>query len=146
MRAYRQAGNAPSYRALGRKAPLDIELKFRFFVDGYQRPSRRNFYGGTSCDWDRQERRRKVEQDFGSLTSDTNSQVRGMIDQAQGTAEKFYGQAKDAASDAAEGVRKTAVSFEDTLHHTIQNKPYTAVAIALGLGLGIGWLFGRAAN
>jgi hypothetical protein len=37
------------------------------------------------------------------------------------------------------GVRKTAISFEDTLRHTIENKPYTAVAIALGLG----WLFGR---
>jgi ElaB/YqjD/DUF883 family membrane-anchored ribosome-binding protein len=55
------------------------------------------------------------------------------MDQAQGTAEKFYGQAKDAASDAAEGVRKTASSFEDMVRHTIENKPYTAVAIALGL-------------
>jgi uncharacterized protein YjbJ (UPF0337 family) len=88
----------------------------------------------------------KVEHGFGRVTGDTKTQVEGMIDQAQGTAEKFYGQAKDAASDAAEGVRKTAVSFEDTLHHTIQNKPYTAVAMALGLGLGLGWLFGRAAN
>jgi ElaB/YqjD/DUF883 family membrane-anchored ribosome-binding protein len=61
------------------------------------------------------------------------------MDQAQGTAEKFYGQAKDAASDAADGVRKTASSFEDMVRRTIENKPYTAVAIALG----IGWLFGR---
>jgi ElaB/YqjD/DUF883 family membrane-anchored ribosome-binding protein len=61
------------------------------------------------------------------------------MDQAQGTAEKFYGQAKDAASDAADGVRRTASSFEDVVRHTIENKPYTAVAIALG----IGWLFGR---
>jgi uncharacterized protein YjbJ (UPF0337 family) len=90
----------------------------------------------------------KVEHGFGRVTADTETQVQGMLDQAQGTAEKFYGQAKDAASDAAEGVRKTAVSIEDTLHHTIRNKPYTAVAIALGLGLGLGlgWLFGRAAT
>ena len=87
-----------------------------------------------------------VEEGVGRATDDTKSQVQGVIDQAQGTAEKFYGQAKDAASDAAEGVRKTAVSFEDTLHHTIRNKPYTAVAIALGLGLGLGWLFGKAAT
>jgi uncharacterized protein YjbJ (UPF0337 family) len=88
----------------------------------------------------------KVEQDFGRVNGDAKSRVESVLDQAQGTAEKFYGQAKDAASDAANGVRKTAVSFEDTLHQTIQNKPYTAVAIALGLGLGLGWLFGRAAN
>ena len=62
-----------------------------------------------------------------------------MDDQAEGTAEKFRGQAKDAASDAGDGVRKTASSFEDTVRHTIENKPYTAVAVALG----IGWLFGR---
>jgi hypothetical protein len=36
-------------------------------------------------------------------------------------------------------VRKTASSFEDMVRHTIENRPYTAVAIALG----IGWLFGR---
>ena len=62
----------------------------------------------------------KVEHGFGRVSGDTKTQVEGMIDQAQDTAEKFYGQAKD----AAKGVRKTAVSFEDTLHHTIQNKPY----------------------
>jgi ElaB/YqjD/DUF883 family membrane-anchored ribosome-binding protein len=62
-----------------------------------------------------------------------------MDDQPQGTAEKFHGQVKDAASDAADGVRKTASSFEDMVRHTIENKPYAAAAIALG----IGWLFGR---
>lgn len=88
----------------------------------------------------------KIEHGFGRVTGDTETQAEGMMDQAHGAAKKFYGQAKDTASDAAEGVRKTAVSFEDTLHHTIRNKPYTAVAIALGLGLGLGWLFGRAAT
>ena len=81
----------------------------------------------------------KVEEGLGRATGDTKSQVQGVMDQAQGTAEKFYGQAKDAASDAADGVRRTASSFEDMVRHTIENKPYTAVAIALG----IGWLFGR---
>ena len=81
----------------------------------------------------------KVDEGFGRATGDTKSEVQGVMDQAQGTAEKFYGQAKDAASDAADGSRKTASSFEDMVRHTIENKPYTAVAIALG----IGWLFGR---
>ena len=81
----------------------------------------------------------KVEEGFGRATGDAKSEVQGVMDQAQGTAKKFYGQAKDAASDAAEGARKTASSFEDVVRHTIESKPYTAVAIALG----IGWLFGR---
>jgi uncharacterized protein YjbJ (UPF0337 family) len=81
----------------------------------------------------------RVEEKFGRVTGDTKSQVQGVIDQAQGTAENLYGQAKDAASSAAEGVRKTASSFEDIFRRTIEDKPYTAIAIALGLG----WLIGR---
>ena len=81
----------------------------------------------------------RVEEGFGRVTGDTKSQVQGVIDQAQGTAENLYGQAKDAASSAAEGVRKTASSFEDIVRRAIEDRPYTAVAIALALG----WLFGR---
>jgi len=66
-------------------------------------------------------------------------QVQGVIEQAQGTAENLYGQAKDVATGAARGVRKTASSFEDIVRHTIEDRPYMAVAIALALG----WLFGR---
>jgi uncharacterized protein YjbJ (UPF0337 family) len=81
----------------------------------------------------------KVEEAFGRATGDTKSQIQGVVDQAQGTAENLYGQAKDAASNAAEGLRKTTSSLEDIVRHTIEDRPYTAVAIALGLG----WLFGR---
>jgi uncharacterized protein YjbJ (UPF0337 family) len=81
----------------------------------------------------------RVEEEFGRVTGDTKSQVQGVIDQVQGTAENLYGQAKDAATSAAEGVRKTASSFDDVVRRTIEDRPYTAVAIALGLG----WLFGR---
>jgi ElaB/YqjD/DUF883 family membrane-anchored ribosome-binding protein len=61
------------------------------------------------------------------------------MDRAQGAAENLYGQTKDAASDAAEGLRKTARSFEDVLRNTIEDKPYMAAAIALG----VGWILGR---
>jgi uncharacterized protein YjbJ (UPF0337 family) len=81
----------------------------------------------------------RVEEGFGRVTGETKSQAQGVIDQAEGTAENLYGQAKDAASSAAEGVRKTASSFEDVVRQRIEDKPYTAVAIALALG----WLFGR---
>ena len=81
----------------------------------------------------------QVEEAMGRATGDTKTQVRGAMDRAQGTAENIYGQTKDAASDAAAGLRKTALSFEDTLRNKIEDRPYTAVAIALGLG----WLIGR---
>jgi uncharacterized protein YjbJ (UPF0337 family) len=81
----------------------------------------------------------RVEEAIGRATGDTKTQVQGAMDRAQGAAENLYGQTKDAANDAAEGLRKTAHSFEDTLRNTIEDKPYMAVAIALGLG----WLLGR---
>ena len=81
----------------------------------------------------------RIEEGLGRVAGDPKSQVRGVLDQAQGTAENLYGQAKDAASSATESVRKTASSFEDIVRHTVEDKPYTAVAIALALG----WLFGR---
>jgi uncharacterized protein YjbJ (UPF0337 family) len=81
----------------------------------------------------------KIEEGVGRVTGDTGSQFHGVVDQVQGTAENLYGQAKDAASNAAKGVRKTASSFEDVIRHTIEDRPYTAVSVALALG----WLVGR---
>ena len=81
----------------------------------------------------------KIEEGFGRATGDTASQIRGVFEQAQGGAERLYGEAKEAASEAAQGVRAAAVSFEDVIRTTIEERPYTAAAIALG----IGWLLGR---
>ena len=85
----------------------------------------------------------KIEEGFGRMTGDTATQIRGVVDQAQGSAERMYGQAKDAAreatSEATAGVRTAAESFEDIVRTAIETRPYTAAAIALG----IGWLLGR---
>jgi uncharacterized protein YjbJ (UPF0337 family) len=81
----------------------------------------------------------KIEEGFGRVTGDNKTEIQGMLDQAQGSAEKLYGQAKDMAGDAAQGVRTAAVSFEDMVRNTIETRPYTAAAVALG----IGWLLGR---
>ena len=51
----------------------------------------------------------------------------------------LYGQAKDAAGEAINAVGKMPASFDDTIRHYIQNKPYTTAAVALALG----WLIGR---
>jgi uncharacterized protein YjbJ (UPF0337 family) len=81
----------------------------------------------------------KIEEGVGRVTGDTTNQFQGIVDQVQGTAENLYGQAKDAASNTAKGVQKTASSFEDVIRHTVEDRPYIAVAVALALG----WLVGR---
>ena len=74
----------------------------------------------------------KLEEGVGRATRDIKEQVQGKLDQAAGTAQDLYGQ-------TAEVARDTAVTFEKWLRHTIETKPYVAVAVALG----IGWLIGR---
>jgi uncharacterized protein YjbJ (UPF0337 family) len=77
----------------------------------------------------------KAEEGVGSALGDTKTQVEGVYKQAEGAVQDLYGQAKD----TAESVRSSAVSLEDTLRSTIEDRPYTAVAAALF----IGWLIGR---
>jgi len=43
----------------------------------------------------------KVEEGVGRLTGDTKTQIHGIADQAVGTAQDLYGQARDTAADAA---------------------------------------------
>ncbi len=70
----------------------------------------------------------KVEEGFGRIAGDAQTQIKGQAKQVAGAAEDLYGQAKDAAS-----------GITDVVRTTIEERPYTAVAIALG----IGWLLGR---
>jgi uncharacterized protein YjbJ (UPF0337 family) len=74
----------------------------------------------------------KVQEDVGRFTGDTQTQVKGMANQAAGTAQDLYGQAADAARD-------TAATFDKWLRNTIETQPYTTAIVALG----IGWLLGR---
>jgi uncharacterized protein YjbJ (UPF0337 family) len=81
----------------------------------------------------------KVEEGVGRAIGDTKTQIRGMADQAAGTAQDLYGQARDTAADAAVAARDSAASLEKWLRNTIETQPYTAALVAFG----IGWLFGR---
>jgi uncharacterized protein YjbJ (UPF0337 family) len=81
----------------------------------------------------------KVQEGFGRATGDTNTQVEGVMNQAAGAAQDLYGQAKDAASGAAEAVRQGAMDAEDYFRHTIEKRPYTTALVALCAG----WLIGR---
>jgi hypothetical protein len=50
-----------------------------------------------------------------------------------------YGQAKDAASNAAEAVKQSASEADDFVRKTIEQHPYTVALAAFGLG----WLVAR---
>jgi uncharacterized protein YjbJ (UPF0337 family) len=74
----------------------------------------------------------KVQEGFGKVTGNAQTQAEGIVNQAAGTAQNFYGQAADTA-------RETASSVGDVLRHNIETQPYISALIALG----IGWLLGR---
>ena len=84
----------------------------------------------------------QVEEGFGRVTDKT--EVEGKMKQAAGAAQDLYGQAKDAAGDAAKSVQEQAAPLEGFLRNTIETRPYTAVAVALGLGWFIGHMSSRA--
>jgi uncharacterized protein YjbJ (UPF0337 family) len=56
----------------------------------------------------------KVQEDVGGFTGDTQTQIKGMANQAAGTAQDLYGQAADAARDTAE--RSTSGSATPSKH------------------------------
>ncbi len=74
----------------------------------------------------------KVQEGLGHVAGDLGTEAKGRLNQAAGTAQDLYGQAKDATTDAAG-------SLDQWFRSTIETQPYT-VAIAV---LGIGWVLGR---
>jgi uncharacterized protein YjbJ (UPF0337 family) len=81
----------------------------------------------------------KGEEGLGRAMGDAKTQAHGEMKQAEGGVQDLYGQAKEAAGDQIDAVRKVPGSVEDTLRDYIENRPYTTVAVALALG----WLIGR---
>jgi uncharacterized protein YjbJ (UPF0337 family) len=81
----------------------------------------------------------KVQEGYGRVTGDAQSQAEGMMNQAAGAAQDLYGQAKDSAAEAAQVVRRGAADAQDYVRGLIEQRPYTATVAALCLG----WLIGR---
>src|SRR5262245_497219 len=81
----------------------------------------------------------KVQEGLGRVRGDVKMQAEGVINQAAGTAQDLYGQAKESVSGAAEVVRQGAMDAEDYIRHTIEKRPYTTALVALC----VGWLIGR---
>jgi uncharacterized protein YjbJ (UPF0337 family) len=87
----------------------------------------------------------KVQEGFGKVTGDTKTELQGKMNQASGSAQDLYGQAKDAASDAAEIVKQGAREADDYVRSFIEERPYTTAIGALALGWFIGHM-GRSRN
>ena len=69
-----------------------------------------------------------MQEGFGKVTGNAQTQADGLANQAAGAAQDLYRQAVD-----------TARGFEKALRRTIETQPYTSALVALG----IGWLLGR---
>jgi uncharacterized protein YjbJ (UPF0337 family) len=81
----------------------------------------------------------KVEEGFGKAVGDVTREIKGKADQAMGSAQDLYGQAKDTASDAVEAAKQGVSDVEDYVRTTIEQRPYTVVVAALCLG----WMIGH---
>jgi uncharacterized protein YjbJ (UPF0337 family) len=82
----------------------------------------------------------RAEEGFGRVTGDVKSEVQGAAKQAEGAMQDVYGQAKDAATSAAEAIRESASDAGDFVRETIERRPYTAAAVALAVGFLVGRL------
>jgi uncharacterized protein YjbJ (UPF0337 family) len=85
----------------------------------------------------------KVEEFVGNATGDAKAQTEGRLNQVAGSAQDLYGQARDAASDAVDAVRRQAYTVDEVLQDTIETRPYLSVALALGVGLALGVAIAR---
>jgi uncharacterized protein YjbJ (UPF0337 family) len=81
----------------------------------------------------------QAQEGFGRVTGDARSQAEGAVNRAAGAAQDLYGQAKDSVSDAAAALSQGAMTAEDYVRQTIEQRPYTAAFAALC----VGWLIGR---
>ena len=87
----------------------------------------------------------KVEGAIGDLTGDPKMQADGAVDRLAGSAQRGYGQAKDAVRDAAGRAGDQASDYGsqvldqieeagDYLAEQVDERPITAILIAAGIG------------
>ena len=62
---------------------------------------------------------------FGSATGNCSQEFTGKLNQAEGTMQEMYGQAKDAASDVDIASRAGTTSADDFVRHYVEHRPYT---------------------
>ena len=96
----------------------------------------------------------KVESTVGDVTGDAKAQAEGRAREAAGTVQNLYGQAKDAASDAAdaavsyakdayENSGETIRGGQKAVAKTVQENPIGALLVAGGIGFALALLMTR---
>ena len=96
----------------------------------------------------------KVESAVGDVVGDAKTQAEGRAREAAGTVQNLYGQAKDAASDAAdtavnyakdayENSGETIRSGQKAVAKTVQENPIGALLVAGGIGFALALLMTR---
>ena len=80
----------------------------------------------------------QMQEGFGRATGDATQQAKGMMRQAEGTAQDLYGQAKDALADAARVAQNSAAEARDVVRDIVEERPYTVAIAALAVGFMIG--------
>jgi uncharacterized protein YjbJ (UPF0337 family) len=92
----------------------------------------------------------KAQEGVGRLAGDVKTEMEGRLNQAAGSAQELYGQARDAAREGVEAVqesadevaktlRKQSAGLEQKLRSSMNARPLMTVAMALG----VGWFLGR---
>lgn len=81
----------------------------------------------------------KLQEGIGRATGDVRQQAEGVMGQAAGAAQEFYGKASESASEAGDIIRRGAADLGDYFIESIRQRPYATAAIIFG----IGWLVGR---
>ncbi len=74
----------------------------------------------------------KVEEGFGQMTGDRETQGKGIADQIAGTATNTYGRAKDTVREAA-----------DTVSSTVEHSPLGSLLAAAALGFVVAMVMKR---
>ncbi|HSZ52625.1 MAG TPA: CsbD family protein [Caulobacteraceae bacterium] len=90
----------------------------------------------------------RLQDAWGGLTGDPETQLKGKWRQAQGTAQKLFGKARDQAREQLDLRTRQAKDGLDKTVDLIEAKPMAAVGVATFVGLTLGLLMksGRSAR
>ena len=80
----------------------------------------------------------RVQDAVGGLTGGDKTQLKGKINEAAGTVQNAYGQAKDQASDVLDQARDQFQDSYDQVEAFVREQPLAATAVAVGVGLVLG--------
>jgi uncharacterized protein YjbJ (UPF0337 family) len=80
----------------------------------------------------------KVEETVGRATGSAKMEARGVLHQAEGKAEKTFGEARDKVSSTASAAQEQASRAAHFGRSTIAEYPVTSVVVTFTLGLFVG--------